>query len=71
MPNDFLIAVSRYFQSVMDVHDHHCLMEGDLLEIDQDSLGAVERVKGFLLDDFLVIAMFVGNKYVTFVPFHI
>ena len=49
----------------MDVHDHHCLMEGDLLEIDQDSLGAVERVKGFLLDDFLVIAMFVSNKYVT------
>ena len=48
----------------MNVHDHHCLMEGDLLEIDQDSLGAVERVKGFLLDDFLVIAMFVSNKYV-------
>ncbi|XP_028394084.1 exocyst complex component 8-like [Dendronephthya gigantea] len=48
--------------SVMDVHDHHCLMEGDLLEIDQDSLGAVERVKGFLLDDFLVITMFVSNK---------
>ena len=46
----------------MNVHDHHCLMEGDLFEIDQDSLGAVERVKGFLLDDFLVTAMFVSNK---------
>ena len=50
----------------MNVHEHHCLMEGNLLEIDQDnSLGAVERVKGFLLDDFLVIAMFVSNKYVV------
>lgn len=39
-------------------------MEGDLLEIDQDSLGAVERVKGFLLDNFLVTAVFVSNKYV-------
>lgn len=48
--------------SVMDVHDHNCLMEGDLLEIDQDSLGAVERVKGFLLDDFLVTACFVSNR---------
>lgn len=46
----------------MDVHDRHCLMDGDLLEIDQDSLGAVERVQAFLLDDFLVIAMFVSNK---------
>jgi hypothetical protein len=55
----------------MDVHDHQCLMEGDLLEIDQDSLGAVERVKGFLLDDFLVIAMFVSNKYVTTGCFYI
>lgn len=48
--------------SVMDVHDHNCLMEGDLLEIDQDSLGAVERVKAFLLDDFLVTACFVSNR---------
>lgn len=48
--------------SVLDVHDHNCLMEGDLLEIDQDSLGAVERVKGFLLDDFLVTACFVSNR---------
>ena len=39
-------------------------MEGDLLEIDQYSLGAVEGIKAFLLDDFLVIAMFVTNKYV-------
>lgn len=44
-------------------HDHRVLIhEGDLLEIDPDSYSAVQRKRGYLFNDGIMLAQWVPNR---------
>lgn len=51
-----------YLQEVIE-HEHRVLIhEGDLLEIDPDSYSAVQRKRGYLFNDGIMLAQWVPNR---------
>ena len=54
-----------WFQSVMELSDIHCVYEGDLVEVDQNTYVPRQKMHAFLLHDSMVMASYIPNRYLV------
>ena len=62
--NDFCWIVVHVLQSVTEVPGRQLIHNGDLVELDPESLSPVQKVHCFLLNDSLMIASWLPNRWV-------
>jgi len=55
-------------QQIIEDERRTLLFEGDLLEIDPDNYSAVQRKRGYLFNDGIMLAVWVTNRYNFYLP---